>query len=174
MRHALKIQLNASTTDKERVQFLIKYSGQLRNATLGTMTSGVEQLRKDKQWRKLRSERKSKTRTDTYNELKKKYGISEFDTIRVAQKHTKESSWLADHLDGRIVTSIGKEVWNPVNLWLHGQAGKPRFSSANQQTLLSGNDQKAGLRYKNGYIVHSTQAINQALKVKGSLLEKSY
>lgn len=172
MKHALIVPIKASTVDKERILFLMKCSGQLRNATLGTMISKVEQLRRDSRWRDLRNEKKNKGRAELYRELKKEYNLSEFDTIRVAHEHARESGWLTDHLDGRIINSIGKEVWTPINLWLHGQACKPRFTSSSQRTLLSGNDQKAGLRYKKDYIVHSTQAINLALKAREPLGNK--
>jgi hypothetical protein len=172
MKHVVKIPLKASSNDIQRVQFLMKCSGSIRNATLGTMISRVEKLRRDRAWRVLATQPKSKQRTDQYNQLKRDYLLSEFDCIRIAQQHSRDSGWLADHLDGRIINSIGKEVWTSVNQWLHGQAGKPRFTSANERTILSGNDQRAGLRYKNGYIVHTTAAINKALREKKPLGEK--
>lgn len=172
MKHVIIIPLKASASDKTRVKFLMNCSGQLRNATLGTMLGRVEQLRRDKGWKELAKQPKSKQRTDKYNQLKRDYGLSEFDCIRVAQQHALKSGWLSDHLDGRIITSIGKEAWIPVNQWLHGQAGKPRFTKAAERSMLSGNDQKAGLRYKKGYIVHATAAINQALREKKPLGEK--
>jgi hypothetical protein len=59
-----------------------------------------------------------------------------------------------------------------VQSWLYLGAGKPRFQKASERTLFSGNDQRAGLRYKKGCILHSTAAINQALRDNLPLGEK--
>jgi len=164
VKHVVVLPLRASAAEIERVKFLIKTAGQLRNATLQTMLGRVDQIRRDPRWRRLGETKKGKERTAAYNELKKRYQVSEFDAIRVAQKHAKDSIWIQDHLDGRAITALGKEVWVPVQSWLYLGAGKPRFQKASERTLLSGNDQRAGLRYKKGYILHSTAAINKALR----------
>jgi hypothetical protein len=80
---------------------------------------------------------------------------------------------MMDHLDGRIITSIGKQVWNDVSRWLYGKSQKPRFSSAYRRRVLSGNDQLAGLRYKDGCIIHSNQAINTAQRKSEGLGNKA-
>jgi hypothetical protein len=162
MKHVVIIPLRASTADLERVRFLIKTAGQLRNAALQTMLSRIEQMRRDPKWRELRDERKSKARTAAYNDLKKKYQVSEFDAIRVAQKHAKDSVWIRDHLDGRAVTSIGKEVWVPVQSWLYGGAGKPRFQKAGERTLFPAMIRRLGFAIKRAiFCIQQGQSIKR-------------
>ena len=72
VKHVVTVPLRASTAEIERVKFLIKTAGQLRNATLQTMIGRIEQMRRDPVWRDLKEEKKSKARTTAYNELKKK------------------------------------------------------------------------------------------------------
>ncbi len=162
MKHVLILPLKASTCELERAQFLMRMSGQVYNATLQTMIGRVQQVRRDKTWRELAGQKPSEERTTTYNELKTKYGLSEFDCNKVALAHIRDSVWLADHLDGRIAIALGKEVWVSISKWMYGKSGKPHYIKSRKRRMLSGNDQRAGLRYKNGYIIHSTAPINKA------------
>lgn len=102
MKHVVIVPLKASMLDTQRIEFLMKCSGHVRNATLGTMLRKVEQLRRNKTWRKLANKPKSKARTDQYNQLKKNYRLSEFDCIKVAQQHAKNSRETQDTLGGDI------------------------------------------------------------------------
>lgn len=81
---------------------------------------------------------------------------------------------MGEHLDTRMITALAKEIWIPIQQWLYGKAGEPRYSSCNQRALISGNDQNTGLRFKNNHIIHTNLAIIRARKSRKPLGRKGF
>lgn len=153
--------------------------GQLRNAVVRDARKRAGRMREDERWRAHAEINDPKERRAAYATLRQEHGVGQTATRELACAHWKATRWMADLLDRRSANALGREVWQSVEAWLYGGAGRPRTDHPARREMAWGNDLNGGLtlnadprkqpvRHVNDLsVTWSTQAINRSAERLG-------
>ena len=95
------------------------------NAALRTALDNLKRMRESSSWKEACAMPEGPERTRLFMELHRKYGLTEYGLMAIANKHRKASG--RDQLGAHEAQCIGKAVWGAIERYLFKNEGKPRF-----------------------------------------------
>lgn len=123
----------------------------LYNAVLKEALLRSTLLKESKLYKKARNLKTSKERNELFKEARGFYKFSDYDLQKFAIK-TKNKCDIKKHLDTHVCQKISERAYRAVDEYLLNKRGKPRFKRKDWMSSVEGKDNKAGIRFKDGYL----------------------
>jgi putative transposase len=164
-RYVVTVPLVVNARETSIVDARLRARGKLINATLGTLSGRVVQMRRDRRWRAAQQLAGS-ARSKALGALRHEYGLTSAGAYRVAFDHWQASGWMGEMFGARVALAVGSEVFTQVKNWMFGHTGRPRHQPSADMDVIWGNDNKASLRFKDGRVEFTS-----ATKRKGLVLD---
>lgn len=145
--------LKATPKDLKILEKRFEIARFLYNAVLNEGLKKIKLLKQSKIYTKARKlKKKSKERNKLFKEARLKYKFSDYAFQKIAIE-TKNKCYIKDHLDTHVCQKIGTRVFNALNEYLLNKRGKPRFKRKGWLSSLEGKDNKAGIRFREGFLI---------------------
>lgn len=104
-----------------------EFGRKLYNATLGTAHGKLLRMRESREWRETLDMPQGKERSNRFNEIRKKYKLTENGLRTIANDHRKASG--RNDIGAHEAQCIGRTVHRAMERYMFQGAGKPRFKS---------------------------------------------
>jgi len=123
---------------------------QIYNACLGELYKRYRTLQQSKEYRKICKMRKGKERNKLFNELNKKYGLTEYSLhsfVKPMQKHFK------NNIDSLTAQKIATRCFNAFQKLMFHETDKVKFKRYGEMKSLEGKTNGSGIRFKEDLLV---------------------
>jgi len=147
-----EVPLRISPPQKKVLLARLEAARQLYNACLGEALKRVGFVQQSKLWQKAWKAGDKELRRALIREACLKYGFTDAALQHYAVK-IRRSCWIGEHLDVHVAQKLGTRAFRAAQRVLFGQARKVRFKGKNQMDTVEGKSNKAGIRWRNGYVV---------------------
>lgn len=146
----LTLKLNTEKYQEDILNKRFEISRQIYNACLAELHKRYNLMRESKEYRKVVKLPKGKERNDKFNELNKKYGLTEYSLhyyVKPMQKHFKNNidSFTAQKIATRCFDAFKK-------LMLH-KCNKVYFKKYGEMDSIEGKSNNTGIRFKDNKLV---------------------
>lgn len=141
-------------TDPEASNILdmrLDMARQLYNAILGEVLKHIRLMRQSIAYQSALKMPKGIGRTRAFNDLWKKYQLSDHAIQAMAIKH-KNACCIGEKLDTHVCQKIGTRVFAAVEPYLFGKRGKPRFKGHGRFRSVEGKSNASGIRWRAGKV----------------------
>jgi putative transposase len=102
-------------------------------------------------YQSARLEPRGTQRTRTFRELRRRFGLTEFEMNRWSTRKLSRS-WIAEHLTAQMRRALAGRALRATLQFHYAKQGRPRFKGVNQIGSIAGQDPTSGLRLRNSQI----------------------
>lgn len=157
----LTLKLDTEKYQEDILDKRLEISRQIYNACLGELNKRYNTMKQSKEYRKVVKMSKGKERNKLFNELNKKYGLTEYslhESAKPMQHHFK------NNIDSFTTQKIATRCFNAFQKLMFHQAKKVYFKKYGEMDSVEGKSNKTGIRYKNNQLVWNGLEIDVVIK----------
>ncbi len=140
----LTLKLKTQPFQENVLNKRLEIGRQIYNACLGELYKRYRVMKQSKEYRKAVKMDKDKERNKKFNELNKKYGLTEYSLhtyVKSMQKHFK------NNIDSFTAQKIATRCFNAFQKLMFHEADKVKFKQQGEMNSLEGKSNKTGIRY---------------------------
>lgn len=153
----LTLKLNTEIYQEDILNKRLEISRNIYNSCLGQLHKRYNHMRESKEYRKISKMPKGKDRNKKFNELNKKYGLTEYslhEYVKPMQKHFK------NNIDSFTAQKIATRCFNAFQKLMFHQANRVYFKKYNEMNSIEGKSNKTGIRFKDNKLIWNGLDIN--------------
>ena len=157
----LTLELKTEKWQEDVLDKKFNIGRQMYNACLDELYKRYNTMTERKEYKKVANMSKGKERNRKFQELNKKYGLTEYSLhthIKSMQHHFK------DNIDSFTAQKIATRVFRAFEKYMFHQAKKVYFKKYNELNSLEGKSNKTGIRFKNSELVWNKLSIPVIIK----------
>ncbi len=146
----LTLELKTEKWQEDILDNRFNIGRQMYNAVLGELYKRYNAMTERKEYKKVVNMPKGKERNRKFQELNKKYGLTEYSLhtyIKPMQHHFK------DNIDSFTAQKIATRAYRAFEKYMFHQAKKVYFKKYNELNSLEGKSNKTGIRFVNNELV---------------------
>ncbi len=145
----LTLKLKTQPFQEEILDRRLEIGRNIYNSCLGELYKRYNSLKQSKEYQTISKMNKGKERNKKFNELNKKYGLTEYSLhnyVKPMQKHFKSN------IDSFTAQKIATRCFNAFQNLMFHQSKKVYFKKHGEMNSLEGKSNKTGIRYKDNKI----------------------
>lgn len=157
----LTLELKTEKWQEDVLDKRFNIGRQMYNALLGELFKRYNTMTERKEYKKVINMPKGKERNRKFQELNKKYGLTEYSLhkyVKTMQHHFKKN------IDSFTAQKIANRAFNAFEKYMFHQAKKVYFKRYNELNSLEGKSNKTGIRFKNNELVWNKLSIPVIIK----------
>lgn len=157
----LTLQLKTERYQEDTLNKRLEISRNIYNACLGELYKRYNHMRESKEYQKVSKMTRGKDRNKQFNELNKKYGLTEYslhDFVKPMQHHFKKN------IDSFTAQKIATRVFNAFQKLMFHQANKVYFKKYGEMNSLEGKSNKTGIRFNDKMFIWNGLKIHVIIK----------
>ncbi len=148
--YILTLKLNTERYEEDILNKRLEISRNIYNSCLGQLYKRYNHMREAKEYREIVKMTKGKDRNKKFNELNKKYGLTEYSLhtyVKPMQKHFK------NNIDSFSTQKIATRCFNAFQKLMFHQSRKVYFKKYGEMDSVEGKSNKTGIRFKNNKLI---------------------
>ncbi|MBZ9633799.1 transposase [Clostridium sp. FP1] len=145
--YILTVKLDTEKYQEKILNKRLEISRNIYNSCLGELYKRYNSMRKSKEYRKVVKMTIGKDRNKQFNELNKKYGLTEYslhDFVKPIQKHFK------GNIDSFTAQKIASRCFSAFQGLMFHTANRVCFKKYGEMNSVEGKSNKTGIRFKDG------------------------
>lgn len=157
----LILKLNTQPFQENILNKRLEIGRQIYNACLNELHKRYRTLQQSKEYRKVCKMNKGKERNKLFNELNKKYGLTEYSLhnfIKPMQHHFKEN------IDSFTAQKIATRCFSAFQKLMFHEADKIKFKRYGEMNSLEGKSNKTGIRFNDNKLIWNGLSIPVIIK----------
>ena len=146
----LTLELDTEIYQEDILDKRLEIGRNIYNACLGELYKRYNHMKESKQYQKVSKMDKGKERNKLFNELNKKYGLTEYslhEFVKPMQKHYKVN------IDSFTAQKIATRCFNAFQKLMLHQSNKVYFKKHDEMNSLEGKSNKTGIRFKDETLI---------------------
>lgn len=168
--YILTIKLDALKFQEDILNARLEISRNIYNSCLGELYKRYNHMRESKDYRKVSGFTKGKDRNKQFNELNKKYGLTEYslhDFVKPIQKYFK------DNIDSFTAQKIATRCFGAFQKLMFHSAKKVKFKKYGEMNSVEGKSNKTGIRFKDDKLTWNGLKIGVIIKKNDMYAQKA-
>lgn len=157
----LTLKLNTQPFQEDILNKRLEIGRQMYNACLNELYKRYRTLQQSKEYRKVCKMNKGKERNKLFNELNRKYGLTEYslhDFVKPMQHHFK------NNIDSFTAQKIATRCFNAFQKLMFHEADKVKFKRYGEMNSLEGKSNKTGIRFVDNQLAWNGLSIPVIIK----------
>lgn len=151
-RFTVTMRLQVTPPQAKEIDRRLGAARQVYNAVLGEFKRRLILVRQSRQWQKARRCRSDKAkRSQLFAQAKKHHAFNRIEAIKCARSVVGDA--FADRLNISDCDCLGKRAFDAVNRMALGRSRDVRFKGPGRLRSLESDSPKAGIRFRNGYLL---------------------
>lgn len=147
-RFTAEFELLTTSADAAVLQSRFEAARQAYNAALHECLRRRDLMLQSRAYQAARLLPKGGARTRTFRQIRKRFGLSEFDMDRWCVRKLS-GSWIAGHLHAQMRRALARRALTATMGYHYAKQGRPRFKGINQISSIAGQDPTNCLRLRN-------------------------
>lgn len=146
----LTLELNTEKYQEDVLSKRLEIGRQIYNACLGELFKRYRTMQQGRDYRKVVKMTKGKDRNKRFNELNRKYGLTEYSLhshVKLMQSHFKKN------IDSSTAQKIATRVFNAFQKLMFHEADKVNFKRFGEMNSLEGKSNKTGIRFRSNTVL---------------------
>ena len=146
----LTLELKTQPYQEDTLNKRLEVGRQIYNSCLGELLKRYETMKQSKEYQKVAKMTKGKDRNKMFNELNKKYGLTEYSLhpfMKKMEHHFK------GHLGSQTVQALTSRCFNAFQKMMFHEAEKVNFKRYGEMLSLEGKSNTTGIRFKNNQVL---------------------
>lgn len=146
----LTLKLDTEKYQEDILNKRLEIGRNIYNACLGELYKRYRTMQQSKEYRKVIKMSKGKERNKLFNELNKKYGLTEYSLhsyVKPIQKHFKTN------IDSFTAQKIATRCFNAFQKLMFHEADKVKFKRFGEMNSLEGKSNSSGIRFANNALM---------------------
>lgn len=159
--YILTFQLDTEKHQEDILNKRLEISRNIYNSCLGELYKRYNHMRESKEYRKVIKMVKGKDRNKQFNELNKKYGLTEYSLhkyVKPMQKHFK------GNIDSFTSQKIATRCFNAFQKLMFHQSNRVYFKKHGEMNSVEGKSNKTGIKFKEDKLIWNGLDINAIIK----------
>ena len=155
--YILTLKLDTEIYQENIINKRLEISRNIYNSCLGELYKRYNHMKESKEYRKVIKMTKGKERNAKFNELNKKYILTEYslhDFVKPIQKHFK------DNIDSFTAQKIATRCFSAFQGLMFHTANRVTFKKYGEMNSVEGKSNKTGIRFKDNKLVWNGLEIN--------------
>ena len=155
--YILTLKLDTEIYQENIINKRLEISRNIYNSCLGDLYKRYNHMKESKEYRKVIKMTKGKERNAKFNELNKKYILTEYslhDFVKPIQKHFK------DNIDSFTAQKIATRCFSAFQGLMFHTANRVTFKKYGEMNSVEGKSNKTGIRFKDNKLVWNGLEIN--------------
>lgn len=157
----LTFKLDTEKYQEDILNKRLEISRQIYNSCLGYLYKRYNHMKESKEYRKVIKMTKGKERNKKFNEINKKYGLTEYllhTYIKTMQKHFKAN------IDSFTAQKIATRCFKAFEQLMFYQSKKVYFKKYDEMSSVEGKSNKTGIRFKDNKLLWNDLKIDVLIK----------
>lgn len=157
----LTLKLNTEKYQEDILDKRLEISRSIYNSCLGELFKRYDTMKQSKEYQKVVKMEAGKERNQLFNELNKKYGLTEYSLhkyIKPMQKHFKIN------IDSSTAQKIATRCFKAFQKLMFHQANKVCFKKYGKMNSVEGKSNKTGIRFKENILIWNGLEIPVTIK----------
>jgi len=169
--HELPLKYNPA--DNRILDIRFEMARFLFNAVLKEGLVRIKLLKESKLYQRAKNLKPSKERNKLFKETRNALKFSDYDLQKFAIL-TKNKCDIKKHLDTHVCQKMATRAYLSLNEYLLNKRGRPRFKRKGWISSVEGKDNRAGIRFKDGYINWRGLRLSPIFDIKDRHLLEAY